>query len=128
MPSTALTSTTASSAGSATTATTSLTASSQKQRYEKMNRMVIQMTLLFIGLTLPIASASSFFAELATTDWGLFVIVLLDCISFTYHGLNIAISYFSNVMFRNEVKRFLAFEKKTPVVIMYQTSVVNQNS
>jgi hypothetical protein len=98
---------------------------SQKQRYEKMNRIVIQMTLLFIGLTLPIACASSFFAELAKTDPGLFVIVFLDCISFTYHGGNFAISYFSNTIFRNEVKRFFTFKQKTPVIVIYSS---NQNS
>lgn len=45
-------------------------------RFEKMNRIVILMTMLFIILTLPIACASSFFSELVKTDQGLFIIVL----------------------------------------------------
>lgn len=81
-----------------------------QQRNEKMNQTVFLMTLLFIGLTLPIACASFFFDQLFSTDYGVFIITLLDCVSFSYHGLNFIIMAFSNKMFRREFLKILKNE------------------
>lgn len=78
-----------------------------KQRNERMNQTVLLMTFLFIALTFPIACASFFFDILFATDWGYFIIVFLDCISFSYHGFNFIIMTFSNTMFRKEFFKIL---------------------
>jgi hypothetical protein len=69
----------------------------------KMNRTVISMTLIFILMTSPSAMASFFFSTLFSTDYGTFIVNLFNCISFTYHGLNIVIMTVSNVIFRKEL-------------------------
>ena len=79
----------------------------RNSRLEAMSKVVILITVSFIVLTLPIACASSFFAKLALTDQGLFIIVLLDCLSFSYHAFNIVISYRFNGIFKQEIKRTL---------------------
>lgn len=89
-----------------TTTTTSMS-ETKRLRTERMNQTVLLMTFAFIALTSPIACASFFFNTLFTTDYGNFIIVLLDCISFSYHGLNFVIMTFSNNMFRKEFFKIL---------------------
>lgn len=79
----------------------------KKSRNEKMNQTVLTMTFFFIALTSPIACASFFYDSLFTTDYGNFIIEFLDCISFSYHGLNFVIMTFSNTMFRSEFFKIL---------------------
>lgn len=78
------------------------TSKEQKSRHDRMNLTVLLMTFLFILMTTPIAMASFFFDELTTTDYGQFIIVLVDFISFCYHGLNIFIMAITNRIFYNE--------------------------
>ena len=79
---------------------------SSSNKMHSINVTIMVMTFLFIGMTLPCAFASFYFNELIVTDLGYFFIVLSNCISFSYHGLNCLLYYFSNKRFRNE---FLAF-------------------
>lgn len=76
-----------------------------KSKNSRMNRTVITMTLIFIAMTSPIAMASFFFSLLASTDYGVFIITLFDCVSFSYHGLNFVIMALSNKIFRNAFKK-----------------------
>lgn len=84
------------------TTTTNTMSENKKLRNERMNQTLLLMTFAFIALTSPIACASFFFDTLFTTDYGNFIIVLFNCISFSYHGLNFIIMTFSNTMFRKE--------------------------
>ena len=52
--------------------------SSSTNKFNKMNKNVLILTFLFIAFTLPIACASFFFDELFKTEWGNFLIILLD--------------------------------------------------
>jgi ABC-type transport system involved in Fe-S cluster assembly fused permease/ATPase subunit len=79
--------------------------SGNQNKFGKMNRTVFIITMLFIVFTLPLACASFFFNTLFASDWGYFLINLLDCISFTYHASDFVISYLSNTIFRAEVNR-----------------------
>jgi hypothetical protein len=75
--------------------------------WHQMNKIVILITFLFICFTLPLALASFYLEILLTTDTGQFFIIILDCVSFSFHGLNFFIIYFSNVIFRHEVDSVL---------------------
>lgn len=75
---------------------------------EMMSKIALLMTVSYISCTLPIACASSFYARLVASDAGLFTIVLLDCLSFSFHGFNIIITYSFNHVFRDKVNRTLA--------------------
>lgn len=77
----------------------------KKSKSDRINKTVIILTLIFVMMTLPLASASFFFNQLVLTDYGLFIIVLLDCISFSYHGLNFILMAFSNKIFRKQYKK-----------------------
>lgn len=81
-----------------------------KSKNEKMNQTVLLMTFLFVAMTSPIACASFFFDELFPTHYGTFIITFLDCVSFSYHGLNFIIMAFSNKMFRKEFVKILKNE------------------
>lgn len=94
-----------------TAGTTATVSDTKKQRNERMNQTVLVMTFLFIAMTSPIACASFFFDTLFTTDYGNFIIVLLDCVSFSYHGLNFVIMTLSNTMFRKEFFKILLWQK-----------------
>jgi hypothetical protein len=48
-----------------------------------------------------------FFSTLFASEWGTFLVNLCNCISFTFHAGDFFISYFSNTIFINEVKRML---------------------
>jgi ABC-type multidrug transport system fused ATPase/permease subunit len=103
--------------------------SHQPSLIEKMSKAVVFITVSFIVLTLPIASASSFFAELAKTDAGLFVIVLLDSLSFSYHAFNIFISYTFNTVHREAVNTFFCGDiMRRRKRRRYANSSANQNS
>ena len=80
---------------------------SKAKKIDKMNKIVILITILFILFTLPLAFAQFYFTQLFATRHGVFVIFLLDCLSFTYHGLNFFILFFSNHIFKKEVLRLL---------------------
>jgi hypothetical protein len=79
-------------------------------RRARMNRTVLILNLLFIAFTLPIACASFFFDTLFASDWGVFIITLLDEASFTFHAGSFLINFFSNIIFRSEVA--LMFSKQ----------------
>lgn len=89
------------------TSNTHLETGKKQSRNERMNKTVLSITFMFIAMTLPSACASFLFDTLLTTDYGNFIIVLLDCISFSYHGLNFIIMTFSNTMFRKEFFKIL---------------------
>ncbi len=76
-----------------------------ENKFGKMNRTVMIITLLFIVFTLPVACASFFFNTLFASEWGVFLIKFLNCVSFSYHAGTFFISYFSNAIFKNEVRR-----------------------
>lgn len=89
--------------------------SSNRNNVSRMNSIVIIMTLLFVVCTLPVALASYLFNTIIVNEYGSFLITFLDSISFTYNALNFFISYFSNVMFRNEVRKLLFNQVVAPV-------------
>jgi hypothetical protein len=82
----------------------------RQSKFDKMNKTVVAITLLFIAFTLPVACASFFFNTLFASDWGVFIITLLDEVSFTYHAGNLFISYFTNTIFRKELNVMLRLE------------------
>lgn len=77
----------------------------KSRKNDRINRTVLLLTFLFILMTLPSASASFFFTTLVTSDFGLFLIVLFNCISFSYHGFNFIFMAFSNKIFFEEYKK-----------------------
>ena len=79
---------------------------SSSHKMQSINVTIMIMTFLFIGMTLPCAFASFYFNELIVSDVGYFFIVFSNCISFSYHGLNCLLYYFSNKRFRNEFLDF----------------------
>lgn len=83
----------------------------KNQRQDAMSKMIIFMTFLFVAMTLPTAYASFFFARLIQTDHGYFLIVLFNCITFSYHGLNFLIYYVSNLKFRSEFRKLFSGNK-----------------
>jgi hypothetical protein len=106
-----------------TTMSQNLTSKDQKSRHDRMNMTVFLMTFLFIGMTSPIAMASFFFETLATTDSGNFVIVLVDFISFCYHGLSFLIMALTNKLFYNECLKVFGREKKELSIISLSRSI-----
>ena len=80
---------------------------------ESMNKTIITMTIMFLAVTLPTASASFFFADMIQTDLGYFLIVLFNCITFSYHGLYFFLLIFSNNKFKREVLRLFNFDEVT---------------
>lgn len=88
--------------------------SSKASKHDRMNATVLIMTFLFIAMTSPIAMASFFFDTLFTTDFGMFIIVLVDFISFCYHGLTFLIMTLTNKIFYNECMRLFGASNKTP--------------
>jgi hypothetical protein len=83
----------------------------QKSKFDKMSKVVILITLSFIGLTLPTACCTFSFTWLLGKSWGKCLIVFLDCLSFSYHALNAVISYFSNNIYKQEVDIVLGIAK-----------------
>lgn len=74
-----------------------------------MNKTIITMTIMFLAVTLPTAYASFFFADMIQTDLGYFLIVLFNCITFSYHGLYFFLLIFSNNKFKREVLKLFNF-------------------
>ena len=64
---------------------------------------------MFLAVTLPTAYASFFFADMIQTDLGYFLIVLFNCITFSYHGLYFFLLIFSNNKFKREVLKLFNF-------------------
>jgi hypothetical protein len=89
-----------------------ISAIQKEKKYDKMNKIVILITILFILFTLPVSFSQIYFVDLFFKDWGLFLIYLFDCFSFSYHGMNFFIIYFSNNVFKKEVRVFLRIEKE----------------
>lgn len=89
------------------------TSAKDKSKTATLNATVFVMTCLFILMTSPIAMASFFFDSLFTTIYGQFIIVLVDFISFCYHGLNFVVMAFTNKLFFKEVRKILGLEDKS---------------
>lgn len=94
----------------------------QRSRQDRLNKTVLLMTFLFIVMTAPIAMASFFFNDLFATDYGVFIIYLVDFISFCYHGLNFIVMAFSNRMFYNECLKVLGF------IMVEESSIITNMS
>lgn len=77
-------------------------AANTSSRSSRTNKVVIAITLLFIAFTIPLACASFFFNTLFLSDYRTFIVTLFDQISFTYHGCNIFITFFTNLVFKKE--------------------------
>jgi hypothetical protein len=99
---------------------------SRANKFAKMNRTVAIITLLFIAFTLPVACASYFFNTLFATEWGSFLVTLLDEISFTYHAGTFFINYFSNALFKKKVDRLLG-RQVAHEVSQIGTAILNLN-
>lgn len=67
-----------------------------------MNKTIVFLTFLFVLMTLPTACASFFFNDLYSSESGLIMIMLCNCVSFSYHGLHFFINLISNRVFRRE--------------------------
>lgn len=88
--------------------------SEKKDKHDRrMNLTVLLMTFLFILMTFPIAMASFFFERLSTTNYGNFIIILVDFISFCYHGLSFIIMIFTNKIFYKECLKVFGVKKSS---------------
>ena len=76
---------------------------------------------MFLAVTLPTAYASFFFADMIQSDMGYFLIVLFNCITFSYHGLYFFLLMFSNNKFKREVLKL--FIPKNVSNNNYETNV-----
>jgi hypothetical protein len=79
-------------------------AAKSNSKVDRMNKIVILITILFVIFTLPVSFSQYFFLSLLTSVWGQFLIFLLDSLSFTYHAMNFFIIYISNNIFKREIK------------------------
>lgn len=67
------------------------------------------MTLLFILLTGPDAVCSMLYSQIISLPNGELIIILLDCITFSYHALNILVLSLSNKEFLRQLKKSFGF-------------------
>jgi hypothetical protein len=67
------------------------------------------MTLLFILLTGPDAVCSMLYSQIIKLPNGELIIILLDCITFSYHALNILVLSLSNKEFLRKLKKSFGF-------------------
>jgi hypothetical protein len=74
-----------------------------------INITLIIMTLLFILLTGPNAVCSMLFSQIMKLPNGELIIILLDCITFSYHALNILVLCLSNKEFLRQLKKSFGF-------------------
>jgi len=95
--------------------------STKNSKNESMNKTIITMTIMFLAVTLPTAYASFFFADMIQSDMGYFLIVLFNCITFSYHGLYFFLLMFSNNKFKREVLKL--FIPKNVSNNNYETNV-----
>jgi hypothetical protein len=95
--------------------------STKNSKNESMNKTIITMTIMFLAVTLPTAYASFFFADMIQSDMGYFLIVLFNCITFSYHGLYFFLLMFSNNKFKREVLKL--FISKNVSNNNYETNV-----
>ena len=76
-----------------------------------VNRLVVTITLLFILMSCPGTISSIFYSELVTTQAGRLVIILLDSLEFSYHGLSFVILMMTNKKFALEFRALLPCRK-----------------
>nr|QVK45792.1 G protein-coupled receptor [Proales similis] len=89
------------------------TGSSRSQsRNQAMTASIVLLTVLFIVMTLPSAYVSFAYGFLVSLDYGRTVILICDCITFSYHGLNFYIYFLLNRRFRQELKQNLVQDLK----------------
>ena len=69
-----------------------------------MNKTVIFITILFIAMTLPCSIASIYFDQLIISSVGSVVLIALDALTFSYHGLNFFVLLYTNQKFKNDFK------------------------
>ncbi|CAF0713623.1 unnamed protein product [Brachionus calyciflorus] len=82
----------------------------KKNKQDQMTMTIIFMTLLFALITFSstiVLLSFSFF-----TDYGSFIIRLVDILCFAYHGLNFLVFYVSNNRFRSEFRKLFKTERK----------------
>ena len=80
--------------------------SSHVRKKKSMNRTVIFITLIFILMTLPSSIASIYFDQLIISSVGSVILIALDALSFSYHGLNILVLLYTNQQFKRDFKVF----------------------
>lgn len=83
----------------------SMASTTSSSRSTRTIKIVVAITTLFILFTLPVACSAFFFTVLFQTDYGVFMVTLFDCISFTYFGCNFFISLYTNLLFKKELFR-----------------------
>ena len=86
---------------------------SSKNKNDSMNKTIFTVTLLFLVVTLPTAYASFFFADMIKTNVGYFLIVLFNCVTFSYHGLYFFLLIFSNNKFKREFMNLVNFKQES---------------
>jgi hypothetical protein len=75
-----------------------------------MSISVIVITLLFIVFTLPTASVQgNVLISLLNSDYGQFILQILNCLTFTYQASNYLMLYVSNKRFKQESRNILGF-------------------
>ena len=85
-----------------------------RKRQSSMTRTVIFVTLLFILMTGPGAVVGSMFAEIMSQSYGHLVLVLVDCIAFSYHAYGLILLYKTNIKFANQLRAIANFAEKEP--------------
>lgn len=76
----------------------------QRQKKKSMNNTIIFITILFIVMTLPSSIASIYFDQLIISSVGSVILIALDALTFSYHGLNFFVLLYTNQKFRNDFK------------------------
>jgi hypothetical protein len=69
-----------------------------------IGQTVMVASLLFVVFTLPSAIASHFYSDLIMSDIGSTYLILSNCLSFSYHGLNFFLFYLTNKVFGKEAQ------------------------
>jgi hypothetical protein len=78
-------------------------------RKTQMNRTILIMTFLFVGLTLPQAIITGFFyTQIMLLDAGPVIINFLDNISFSFPALDFFTLIYTNKIFAKEVKSLVS--------------------
>jgi hypothetical protein len=82
-------------------------------RRSKARKTIMIVTITFILMTLPGAVCSFFYSELLDLPFGSYIILFFDCVTFSYHSFHIFFLYFSNKLYKKELKNLFYFRAQS---------------